>query len=78
MVSCSAPAELDAGEKPAIRQAALTGSKQERLLSSGSPAKVGEVEIRTIGGAETCSRKAQHGAAKSEQWNRGTQSRRER
>lgn len=78
MVSCSTPAELDAGEKPAIKQAGLTGSKQERLLSSGNPAKVGEVEMGTIGGAGTCSRKAQHGAAKLEGWNRDPESRRER
>lgn len=47
-----------------VRHGASTG----RLLSSGNPGKVGEVEIQTIGEAGTCSRKAQNGAAKTEGW----------
>lgn len=44
------------------------GANTGRLLSSGNPGKVGEVEIQTIGEAGTCSRKAQNGAAKTERW----------
>ena len=47
-----------------VRHRANTG----RLLSSRNPGKVGEVEIGTIGGAGTCSRMAQNGAAKIEGW----------
>lgn len=44
------------------------GTNTGRLLSSGNPGRVGEVEIGTLGGAGTCSRKAQNGAAKIEGW----------
>lgn len=45
-----------------------TEQTRGRLWSSGNPAKVGEVEIGTIGGAGTCSWKAQNGASEIEGW----------
>lgn len=44
------------------------GANAGRLLSCGNPGKAGEVEMGTIGGAGTCCRKAQDGAAKIEGW----------
>lgn len=47
-----------------VRHGANTG----RLLSCENPGKAGEVEMGTIGGAGTCCRKAENGAAKIEGW----------
>lgn len=57
-----------------------TEQTRGRLWSSGNPAKVGEVEIGTIGGAGTCSWKAQNGASEIEGWGgwKYTHSRRQR
>lgn len=53
------------------------GANMGRLRSSGNPEKVGEVEIGTIGGAGTCSRKAQNGPAKIERWGGNTRAQQE-